>query len=260
MHLILTGATGLVGSATLHAMLRNPSIQHISIFSRSPVPQANDSALAQQKCTVYTHPSFSTPPSLETLAKVCDAHGCVWALGASTNAVNAQTYEDITVQWPLAWARAFIGAGLGDQRRETVREFNFVYVSGEGATLNPRFATPRYGRVKGRAEQALLDLSKEGGMAALKVYSARAGAVDQVGHAEITKYVKGREGIQKKFEKPVKALLRPLWKNMMSPTRALGDALVQLAAGDGQPLLGDPATCGEGRTISNVALRRIAGL
>ena len=170
-------------------------------------------------------------------------------------------YENITIQWPVSWARTFIDARVGTHNQSSQPQiFTFVYVSGEGATLQPGFSTPRYGPIKGQAEQALLNLSKEESMSMLKVYSARAGAVDRLGHTEIAKYAEAREGMQKKLEKPIKAILRPLWKSLMSPTVALGDALVQLASGSGEPLTDGGGVSGERRTVGNIALRKMAGL
>ena len=53
-------------------------------------------------------------------------------------------------------------------------------------------------------------------------------------------------------------LIRATYPAMISPTKELGDFMVDLAAGDGKPLEG-PNIEAEGRTISNKAFRRIAG-
>ena len=46
---------------------------------------------------------------------------------------------------------------------------------------------------------------------------------------------------------------------MVSPTRELGQVLVDLAMGGGQPLEGKGVS-GEGRTLSNAVVRRLAGI
>ncbi len=86
MHLILTGATGLVGSACLHNMLMQEGIQRISILSRRPVEMAE----GHDKVKVIIHKDFKNYDSA-LLEELKDAHGCVWALGVSQNAVN-QTF------------------------------------------------------------------------------------------------------------------------------------------------------------------------
>ena len=78
MHLILTGATGLVGSACLHQMLSNNAITTISILSRRPVPMAE----GHPKANVILHADFNKYPA-ETMEKMKGASGCVWALGVS---------------------------------------------------------------------------------------------------------------------------------------------------------------------------------
>jgi uncharacterized protein YbjT (DUF2867 family) len=86
MHLVLTGATGLVGSAVLHAMLTTESITQITILSRRPVPMA--SALESKvKVKVILHTDYTSYPA-EILEQLKDAHGVVWAQGCSQNDVD----------------------------------------------------------------------------------------------------------------------------------------------------------------------------
>jgi hypothetical protein len=85
MHLILTGATGLVGSAVLSAMLAQPSITRISILSRRPVPMAE----GHQKVKVILHKDYKQYGSA-LLEELKDAHGCVWAQGVSQNDVGKE--------------------------------------------------------------------------------------------------------------------------------------------------------------------------
>jgi uncharacterized protein YbjT (DUF2867 family) len=80
MHLILTGATGLVGSSVLDAMLKNTTISKISILSRRPVPMADDAK--DPRVRVIMHKDFESYKP-ELLDQLKDADGCVWALGTS---------------------------------------------------------------------------------------------------------------------------------------------------------------------------------
>lgn len=83
MHIILTGATGLVGSACLQSMLTNNTITKVSILSRRPVPMAANHA----KAKVIIHKDYTDyPPDL--LAQLKGATGCVWAQGVSANDVS----------------------------------------------------------------------------------------------------------------------------------------------------------------------------
>ena len=83
MHLILTGATGLVGAAVLENMLAQESINRISILSRRPVKMAE----GHDKAKVIIHKDFKNFDDA-LLEQLKDAQGCVWALGVSQNAVN----------------------------------------------------------------------------------------------------------------------------------------------------------------------------
>lgn len=88
MHIILTGATGLVGAAALDSMLAQESISRISILSRRPVKMAE----GHDKAKVIIHEDFSTYDQA-LLDELKDAHGCVWALGVSQNAVSKEYVE-----------------------------------------------------------------------------------------------------------------------------------------------------------------------
>lgn len=87
MHLILTGATGLVGSAVLDGMLNNSAISKISILSRRPVQMAEDRK--DPRVHVITHKDFESYQP-ELLDQLKDADGCVWALGTSQNNVDKE--------------------------------------------------------------------------------------------------------------------------------------------------------------------------
>lgn len=94
MHLILTGATGLVGSGVLDAMLQNSAISRISILSRRPVKMAEDAK--DPRVHVITHKDFETYQP-ELLEQLKDADGCVWALGISQNSVDKE-YEKFSIE------------------------------------------------------------------------------------------------------------------------------------------------------------------
>ena len=72
MHLILTGATGSIGSAFLHYMLNAPNITRVSILSRKPVPMAAE----HPEASVIIHEDYTSyPPKL--LVKLEDTEGYV---------------------------------------------------------------------------------------------------------------------------------------------------------------------------------------
>jgi hypothetical protein len=85
MHLILTGATGLVGAAVLDSMLAQEAVSRISILSRRPVKMAE----GHDKAKVVIHKDFQTYDRA-LLEELKDAQGCVWALGVSQNDVDKE--------------------------------------------------------------------------------------------------------------------------------------------------------------------------
>lgn len=91
MHLILTGATGLVGSGVLDAMLKMRQVSQITILSRRAVRMADDAR--DPRVRVVVHPDFEkydddAAPLLRQI--LGDAHGCVWALGVSQSQVGKE--------------------------------------------------------------------------------------------------------------------------------------------------------------------------
>jgi hypothetical protein len=161
-------------------------------------------------------------------------------------------YTEITAEYPLAAAKAF--ANLPPPPKP----FKFVYVSGGGATTTPGRFTPLFGRVKGQAEAALLELSKT--MPNLRVYSIRAGAVDPHLQPEIWPYIPTpKSALMRAANTVLLPVVRTVGSGIICPTRELGVFMTGLAGGDGGVLEGKGIS-GEGRTVSNEAFRRMAGL
>ncbi|KAM0799085.1 hypothetical protein BDR22DRAFT_808014 [Usnea florida] len=244
MHLILTGATGLVGSACLHQMLVSDAITTISVLSRRSVPMAE----GNPKVNVIIHTDFNQYPG-QVLEQLKGAAGCVWAQGVSANDVSKEVYEEITYSYPCAAAKAFASLSIS---------FNFVYVS--GATTAPGRFTPFFGRVKGRAEAELQAISAEPAYGTMKCYSLRPAAVDPKFHTEIHPWIpKLKPAWKATFVPVLLAILRTVSPGLTSPTKELGKVLIGLAMGDGKPLSGTGVDV-MGRTVSNVGMRRLAGI
>lgn len=127
----------------------------------------------------------------------------------------------------------------------------------EGATTSPGAFTPFYGRVKGEAETSLLEICTE--HPTLSVYSVRPGGVDASNDPDIHALIPQRTFLNQIPQKVLFPAYQVLYTAMISPTENLGTVLVDLASGNGEPLVGKGIS-GEGRTLNNVALRRLAGL
>ncbi|KIW09195.1 hypothetical protein, variant [Verruconis gallopava] len=240
-HLILTGATGLVGSAVLVNLIERPTseVSKVTVLSRREVPIIKDNPRFE---TVILK-SFTSYDS-ELLENLKGADGVIWAQGISITQVPRDEYLKITIDYPLCAAKAF--ASLSDN-------FKFVYVSGYGASTNPGMFTQPFGKIKGSAELQLLDLQTK--LPTLKVYSARPCFVDPSHHSEIEEALKDR---RKPFAEKLVPALRPLLRLMpkyVSPTNELGKVLVDLALSDGQELQGEGVE--KGRILENSVLQRL---
>lgn len=87
MHLILTGATGMVGSAVLDAMIKMKDITKISVISRRPVKMVEDAK--DPRVSVIIHKDFENYDDA-LLAQLKGASGVVWALGISQMQVSKE--------------------------------------------------------------------------------------------------------------------------------------------------------------------------
>ncbi|KAK2761680.1 hypothetical protein FQN54_001508 [Arachnomyces sp. PD_36] len=255
MHLILTGATGLVGTSVLDAMLKTASITKISILSRKPVPMAENAK--DPRVNVIIHKQFETYEP-ELLDKLKDADACVWALGTSVTNVSKEQYIKITRDYALSAAEAF------STLKPSNRPFRFIYVSGEGVTQNPGPFTAAFARVKGEAESLLGKLSAKS-PELIRADSVRPGFVDPAADEAVRAYVSGPV-ITGAAAKIGISLLGPpvryLMKGMHSPTEHLGRFLTDMAMGKVDGKLEGKGTfkSGGGVVVENAGIRRVCGL
>ncbi|KAF5545092.1 nucleoside-diphosphate-sugar epimerase [Fusarium phyllophilum] len=247
MHLILTGATGLVGSGVFDAMLRSKDITKISILSRRPVPMA----AGDPRVNVITHNDFTRYNS-EVLDQLQDANGVVWALGISQLKVTKDEYVTITKDFPVAAAKAF------SKISPTKEPFRFIYVSGHGATLEPTSFTPIFGRVKGETERALSELQAP---TKFHVESVRPAGVDATNHEAIKPYIPNPGMLYNAMYLLMGPLVRTVLQSLHSPTEKLGPFLMNMAMGKyDKPLEAvgnDISSINGSRILENVAFQRL---
>ncbi|KAM0271886.1 hypothetical protein ACHAQH_008949 [Verticillium albo-atrum] len=258
MHLILTGATGLVGSGILDAMIKMKDVTKISILTRRPVPMAENAK--DPRINVIIHKDFDTYTP-EVLDKLRGAKGVVWALGISQNAVSKdprrlRDYVKITKDYTLAAAEAFAPLASAED------PFRFVYVSGEGATQSPGRFTPIFGRVKGETETLLTEMRAT--HPGFLTESVRPAGVDPGQHEAIKPYIPTPGMVQS----AMMTLLKPVMlvaRSFHSPTEPLGKFLTGMAMGKYEDQLvaggqGVHSLNGGLRIVANVGFRRIFGL
>lgn len=87
MHLILTGATGLVGAGVLDAMLKSKEVTKISVLSRRAVAMAEQAK--DPRVNVIIHEDFGHYGQ-DVLGNLRGANGAVWALGVSQTQVSRE--------------------------------------------------------------------------------------------------------------------------------------------------------------------------
>ncbi|MCJ1266674.1 hypothetical protein MMC22_006559 [Lobaria immixta] len=252
-HIILTGCTGTAGAAVLARCIESSTISTISVLSRRPVKQA----AGHEKVKVILHQDFTSYPTKLLEEQLKGATACIWALGISVSLASPSDYKKITLDYTLAAAKAF--ASLSPH-------FNFVYISGDGATRTPGHFSPLFARTKGQAELSLLAL-RETGFPSLRIFNVRPGFIDDRG-----KPLKdGAKHFSYRVMDAAAPVFRTLWPSAMIPTTSLADVLVRCCAEEtngrdelAAKLAGKGVTVEDGERlgvlIENVGLRRLAGL
>jgi hypothetical protein len=156
MKIIITGATGMVGSEAVRQALADNDITKVVAIVRRPL------TIQHPKLDVIIHNDFLDYTSLTDLFK--EAGACIWCLGVSQLQVSKEEYIKITHDYAIEAAKAMMTAN------PSVR---FLFVSGVGAD-NTEQSKTIFAREKGRTEN---DLKKSG----LKnLYIIRPGSIKPV--------------------------------------------------------------------------------
>jgi uncharacterized protein YbjT (DUF2867 family) len=137
-HVVIVGATGMVGGYALRSALENPAIASVTTIGRRKV------GISHAKLKEVLHQDFADCSALaETLA---GQDAAIFCLGTYTGAVSDAELRTITVEYTIEFARVL---------RLSSPDAAFSFLSGNGAdpTGRSRIAFARY---KGEAEKALL--------------------------------------------------------------------------------------------------------
>jgi uncharacterized protein YbjT (DUF2867 family) len=137
-HLVLVGATGMVGGYALRYALEHPAVERVTAIGRRTL------GISHSKLNEILHPNFGDCSALAEPLSHQDA--AIFCLGAYTGAVPDAEFRTITVDYTVEFARVF---------HTSSPDAEFVFLSGRGAdpTGKSRIAFARY---KGEAENALL--------------------------------------------------------------------------------------------------------
>jgi uncharacterized protein YbjT (DUF2867 family) len=153
MKIIVTGATGMVGSEVIRQAIIDNAITEVTAIVRRQIDIKNP------KLKTIIHQNFSDYSSLADIFKNNDA--CIWCLGISQNLVSREEYIKITYDYTIVAAKDMLQANP---------EIAFLFLSGEGAD-NTEKTRILFGRIKGKTENALMQIPFK------KLYIARPGAI-----------------------------------------------------------------------------------
>jgi uncharacterized protein YbjT (DUF2867 family) len=138
IHLVIVGATGMVGGYALRYALNNSAVKSVTSIGRKKL------GISHPKLKEVLHQDFSDCSALTDALLGQDA--AVYCLGTYTGSVSDAELRAITADYTIEFARVL---------RLSSPEAAFSFLSGNGAdpTGRSRLAFARY---KGEAEKALL--------------------------------------------------------------------------------------------------------
>ena len=137
-HLVLVGATGMVGGYTLRYALEHPAVERVTAIGRRTL------GISHAKLNEILHPNLADCSALADSLLNQDA--AIFCLGAYTGSVSDAELRTITVDYTVEFARVL---------HQSSPNAGFAFLSGQGAdpTGKSRVAFARY---KGEAENAIL--------------------------------------------------------------------------------------------------------
>ncbi|MER7891072.1 epimerase [Micromonospora sp. NPDC094482] len=201
MRVVIFGATGMVGQGVLRESLLADDVREVLVIGRTPTGRRHP------KLREITVDDVGELGSLRDELAGVDA--CFYCLGVSSLGLDEATYTRISYDYPVAAARLLA---------EVSPAATFVYVSGAGTDSTGR-GRVMWARVKGRAENAVLDLLPNG-------YAARPGFI-QPTHGVVSKTRWYRLGYV--VTRPLYPLLQRLFPAQVTSSDRLGRAMLRVA-------------------------------
>jgi uncharacterized protein YbjT (DUF2867 family) len=137
-HLVIVGASGMVGGYALRYALENPAVGSVTAIGRKKV------GISHPKLKEVLHQNFADCSALADTLSGQDA--AIYCLGTYTGSVPDAEFRTITVDYTVEFARVL---------RLSSPNAAFSFLSGNGADPTGRSRIP-FARYKGEAEKALL--------------------------------------------------------------------------------------------------------
>lgn len=198
----ITGSTGMVGKSLLLECLDSEHVESILVINRQPL------GITHPKLTeIILQDMFNLHP-IRTQLKGCNT--CYFCLGVSSAGMSEADYHHITYELTTSFAKTFL-----EQNPDSI----LCYISGAGTDSSEK-GRIMWARVKGKTENALLDMSFQ------KAYMFRPGFILP------RKDIKSRTQIYNLFytvTKPLYFILKHL-PSLVTTTQRLGQAMIKTVA------------------------------
>ncbi|KAK8133681.1 hypothetical protein PG984_005693 [Apiospora sp. TS-2023a] len=158
MRLIITGATGFVGSEVLRQALRMPEITSIVAVARKPVQVEGSDAASSKLKSVIVQDYDQYPDDVKK--EFAGAGACIWTVAVTPSKSKAMEFAEvkrICQDFTMAGMQAMYEAG-------PARPFRFIYMSGTATNRDPNqkpgWFMPEYTQMRGQGEVMVLDFAK----------------------------------------------------------------------------------------------------
>ncbi|RQX19944.1 epimerase [Micromonospora ureilytica] len=201
MRVVVFGATGMVGQGVLRECLLADDVREVLTVGRRPTGRQDP------KLRELTVADVGELDGVR--AELTGVDACFYCPGVSSLGLDEAAYTRVSYDYPMAAARLFA---------EVSPQVTFVYVSGQGTDSSGR-GRVMWARVKGRAENAVMDLLPNG-------YAARPGFI-QPTYGAVSKTRWYRFGYA--VTRPLFPVLSRLLPNQVTTTDGIGRAMLRVA-------------------------------
>ncbi len=199
LHVILTGATGMVGEGVLIEALRHPEVERVLVLTRRP------SGMSHAKLKEIVVSDFYDLSNVEF--ELSGYNACLFCLGVSSIGMKEADYRHITYDLTMSVARTL---------SKLNPDMTFCYISGKG-TDSTEHGRLMWARVKGKTENDLMKLPFK------RVFAFRPG---------VLRATKGMKNTLKyyKYFAWLYPVLRILYPSGVSTLKELGLAMIHVSA------------------------------